>query len=175
MKKLLLALLLIAPGVAQAQSVVTNTNSAAGDASAVVVTNSDATTSKAPAFVPVRANGSVISTRATATSRIVSAAASTNATSVKATPGDVMHISGYNANAAARYIKLYNKATAPTVGTDTPIFTGYLAPTAKFEINIPNGLYFSTGIAMALTTGSADNDTGALTAADILALNLLYN
>lgn len=59
-------------------------------------------------------------------SRIVSAANTTNATSAKAGPGYLHHISGYNAAAAARYLKLYNKASAPTVGTDTPFMTIYL-------------------------------------------------
>lgn len=110
---------------------------------------------------------------ASSTFRIVSAAASTNASSVKASAGNVGIVTGYNANAAARYLKFYNKASAPTVGTDTPIWTEYLAPQSKFSIPFA-GLYFSTGIALALTTGSADADTGALTAADILALNVAY-
>lgn len=109
-----------------------------------------------------------------ATSRIVSAAASTNGTSAKASAGDVFRVSGYNANAAARYLKIYNKASAPTVGTDTPVWTEYLAPQSKFELSFPKGLYLGTGIAYALTTGSADADTGALTAGDILGLNLAY-
>lgn len=109
-----------------------------------------------------------------AVSRLVSAAASVNATLVKNSAGVVYRISGYNANAAARYLKLYDKATAPTVGTDTPIWTEYLAPQSKFEISLPAGLYLATGIGYGLTTGVADNDTGALTAADVLALNVAY-
>ena len=108
------------------------------------------------------------------TARLLSAAATTNATSVKASAGDVFQITGYNANAAARYLKLYNLAVAPTVGTSTPIWTEYLAPQAKFTITLPTPMYFSTGIAYALTTGSADADTGALTAGDILAMNIAY-
>lgn len=108
------------------------------------------------------------------TSRLLSAAATTNATSVKASAGDVFHISGYNANAAARYLKLYNLAVAPTVGTSTPIWTEYLAPQAKFTISLPTPMYFGTGIGYALTTGGADADTGALTAGDILAMTISY-
>lgn len=110
----------------------------------------------------------------TATARLLSAAASTNATSVKAGPGIVYLIDGYNSNAAARYLKLYNKASAPTVGTDTPILTRYLAPQASFSLSLPAGLSFSAGIAYALTTGAPDADTGALTAGDIVALNVAY-
>lgn len=106
--------------------------------------------------------------------RLLSAAASVNATLVKNTKGRVFRIAGFNANAAARYLKLYNKATAPTVGTDVPVWTEYLAPTAKFTIDL-DGLYFATGIGFGLTTAAADADTGALTAADIQALNLTYS
>lgn len=110
-----------------------------------------------------------------AVSRIVSAAASTNGTSAKASAGTLFRASGYNANAAARYLKFYNKASAPTVGTDTPFLTVYLAAQSTFDIAYPAGLSFSTGIAYALTTGVADADTGALTAADVLALNVAYS
>lgn len=108
------------------------------------------------------------------TSRIVSAAATTNATVAKAGAGDLFRITGFNANAAARYLKIYNKATAPVVGTDTPVWTEYLPAQARFELSFPKGYYLSAGISYALTTGSADADTGALTAADILALNVAY-
>jgi hypothetical protein len=112
-------------------------------------------------------------TRPASVSRIVSAAASTNATSAKASAGDLHRIRGYNASAAVRYLKIYNKASAPTVGTDTPVLTYALAPSREFDINVA-GFYFSTGIAYALTTGSADADTGALTLADVVGLNITY-
>lgn len=111
---------------------------------------------------------------ATTTSRIVSAAASTNATSAKGSAGVLFAVKGFNAAATARYLKFYNKATAPTVGTDTPVLTIYLPASTAFALDWPLGRYFATGIAYALTTGGADADTGALTAADVLALNVEY-
>lgn len=108
------------------------------------------------------------------TSRIVSSAATTNATVAKASAGDMFRASGYNSNAAARYLKIYNKATAPTVGTDTPIWTEYLAPQAKFDLAFPKGMYFSAGISYALVTGAPDADATAVAAGDILALNVAY-
>lgn len=110
---------------------------------------------------------------ASATSRIISAAATTNATSAKAANGTLRRVIGYNASGSARYLKFYNKASAPTVGTDTPRMTIYLPPSTAFAFDLDD--YFSTGIAYALTTGSADADTGALTAADVLGLNVSYN
>lgn len=107
--------------------------------------------------------------------RLVSAAATTNPTLVKAAAGRVMLIRGHNAAAAVRYLKLYNKASAPTVGTDTPVLTIPLKASDVFELELnPHGLQFSTGIAYAITTGATDADTGALTAADVVGLGVLY-
>jgi len=101
-------------------------------------------------------------------------AASTNPTSLKAAAGVIGYISALNLHAsAARFLKLYNKASAPTVGTDTPIAT-FLIPSAGTAslgggTNIPipkNGIAFSTGIAYAITTGLAVADTGAVGAAE---------
>jgi hypothetical protein len=102
--------------------------------------------------------------------RLISAA-STNATSVKASAGQLGFIFAVNLNAAVRYLKLYNKASAPTVGTDTPIATLPIPASttgAGFVLPIPGGVNFSTGIAYAVTTGVADSDTAAVAANEIL-------
>lgn len=98
-------------------------------------------------------------------------AASTNATSVKASAGKLGWLSLGNINAAARYFKLYNKASSPTVGTDTPILTLLIPGNTAGAGNNPSypseGIDFSTGIAFAITTGVADSDTGAVAANEI--------
>lgn len=109
-------------------------------------------------------------------SRTISAA-STNATSVKASSGQIYTITAHNTNAAVRYLKLYNKASSPTVGTDTPVITlpipgntagaGFILPIGEM------GVAFSTGIAMALTTGVADSDNTGVAANEIV-INLFY-
>lgn len=106
-------------------------------------------------------------------SRLLSAAATTNATVVKASAGDVFRIVGYNNNAAARFLKLYDKATAPTVGTDTPVATIRLEATSRFDLEL-HSLYFSAGIGYAITGAAADADTTALVAGDIVAMNVIY-
>lgn len=106
------------------------------------------------------------------TARLVSAAASTNATSVKAGNGSVKRITGYNAAASARYLKLYDKVSAPTVGTDTPRATFYLPAATAFSLDRDD--YFGQGIAYAITGAAADNDTTALTAGDVVCLNIDY-
>lgn len=103
--------------------------------------------------------------------RIISAA-STNATSVKGSAGQVYTILAHNINAAVRYLKLYNKATAPTVGTDTPVMTLPIPADATgkgFVLDTGGmGIAFSVGIALAITTGVADADTGAVAANEIV-------
>lgn len=102
-------------------------------------------------------------------------AASTNATSVTGAAASLSGLFVTNANAAVRYLKLFDKATAPTLGTDTPVYTVPI-PAANANnprIEFARGLKFDNGIAIALTTGIADNDTGAVGANDH-AVNLDY-
>lgn len=108
--------------------------------------------------------------------RLVSAA-SANATNVKASAGTLGAIVVSNVNAAIRYLKLYNLAVAPTVGTSTPVFIvpipGNTAGAGCVVPLPPQGLAFSTGISFALTTGVADADTGAVAASEI-SVSLAY-
>lgn len=107
------------------------------------------------------------------TARIASSAATTNATVGKASAADLFSVTAYNANAAVRYLKIYNKATAPTVGTDAPTLTLGLPPSASVSFTF-DSLYFSAGLSFALTTGAADADATAVGAGDVVALNLAY-
>ena len=103
--------------------------------------------------------------------RMLAAANSTNATSVKASAGDLFRIE--LTAAAAVFLKLYNKASAPTVGTDTPIWTRKLV-VGDNVFAFPGGHYFSTGIAYALTGVAADNDTTAVAANDVICMDITY-
>ncbi len=127
-------------------------------------------------FMSLDANGNALVAEpgATATARLLSAANTTNSTLVKNSAGRVFSIKGQNAAAGVRWLKLYNKATAPTVGTDTPVQTLVLPASAPFSFEWRNGYSFSTGIGFGLTVNAADNDTTAVTAGDILGLNIDY-
>jgi hypothetical protein len=93
-------------------------------------------------------------------------AASTNATSLKASAGMVYGVCISNNNASARYFKLYNKASAPTVGTDTPVTVIQVPGNGTVIRAYPVGAVFGTGIAWACTGGIADSDTTAIGAND---------
>lgn len=102
-------------------------------------------------------------------------AATTNATSVKTSAGSVkgLVVTSPLVTATVRYLKLYNKASAPTVGTDIPVMTFPIVTTTNGVQNpilIPPsllGLYFTTGIAYAITGGATTADTTAVAAGDV--------
>lgn len=101
------------------------------------------------------------------------AAASTNATSVKGSAGQVFGWFIYNASASAKFLKLYNTASAPTAGSGTPVMTIPIPATSAANCEFANGIAFGTGIGFTMTGAVADNDTTALAANDLI-LNLLY-
>lgn len=105
------------------------------------------------------------------TSSAINSAATTNATSVKNAAGNVFSITASNTNAAARYVKLYNKASAPTVGTDVPVLTIPIPPgsAVNLEFGTP-GWRFGTGIALAITANAVDSDTTAVAASEVKVL-----
>lgn len=97
----------------------------------------------------------------------VLSAASTNASSIKAAAGTLYTLVAVNTASATRYLKLYDKASAPSVGTDTPKHTFALLPSGGIALSIPFGIDFTTGIALAITVGAADSDTAAVGANEV--------
>lgn len=88
----------------------------------------------------------------------------TNAQSIKASAGQVYGYDFGNNGAADAYVKLYNKASAPTVGTDTPYRTIYVPKGARVSYHSVVGMALGTGIAIAITGAMADSDTTAVAA-----------
>lgn len=90
----------------------------------------------------------------------IQSAATTNSTLVKT--GNTVALCGMvgNNGAGNAYIKFYNKATAPTVGTDVPFATFLIPPSRNVEIELDYG--FSLGLGYAITGAAADNDTTAV-------------
>ena len=96
---------------------------------------------------------------------LVVTAASTNAAVVKATAGSLFELSISNPTATAISVKLYSKATAPTVGTDVPVLTITVAAgaTSVFEFGA-TGKRFAAGIGIAATALPVATDTGVAVA-----------
>lgn len=81
----------------------------------------------------------------------------------------VSAIRAYNAHATdVRFLKLYDKATAATVGTDTPVATFPIKAGEALEIAFPVPVRFALGLSVGATTGVADNNTGAPGANDVV-------
>src|SRR4030042_652964 len=80
---------------------------------------------------------------------------------IKSSAGQVYGWYLYNNAVTTRYVKLYNKATAPTVGTDTPVMTIGIPPGSAANVEYNIGIPFATGIGIGATTGVADNNPGA--------------
>jgi hypothetical protein len=102
--------------------------------------------------------------------------ASTNSNNIKSSGGNLYCIIAIGLTSTVRYLKIYSKATAPTVGTDVPLMTIPVpANTQGAGVAIPfsMGVNFPLGIGIAITSGSADNDTGAVGAGDVI-VNLTY-
>lgn len=103
---------------------------------------------------------------------------------VKATATKLCGILVSNMTSSARFLKLYNKATAPVVGTDVPLMTIGLPASSVTPTFIPlnpsdssveeeNGVGFTLGLGVGASTAAADTDTGNPSTGDVV-VNLLY-
>ena len=101
------------------------------------------------------------------TSSRINSAASTNATNLKASAALIRSIDVFNVAAYNVFLKIYAEATAPTVGTDTPIWTIPIPAGGGFSAHWPVGKPVATGLSYAITKLQADTDTTAVVANDL--------
>jgi len=98
----------------------------------------------------------------------IASAAGVNATSLKSSASVVNTIWVFNTVASPRYVKFYDKASVPAVGSDTPLFTVPIAANSVSPVPIDGaGVPFYNGLAYAITAGVADSDTTAVAANDV--------
>ena len=97
--------------------------------------------------------------------------ATDNATLVKGTAGVLNSIYADNTANAKRYLKLYNKATAPSAA-DTPWMVIVLPAGAYVVLEPAGGFNFPLGIGYRIVTGAANNDNTAPVAGDVQQLVL---
>ena len=115
----------------------------------------------------------VAATAGGSTAARIKSAASNNLTSVKASAGQVYGYHLFNRSATEQFVKLYNKASAPVVASDTPVYTIPIPPFGGVAVSFPTGIAFSTGIAYGIVGGVADTNS-TNTAADDVHGVLLY-
>lgn len=101
---------------------------------------------------------------------------SANATVFKVSAGNLMGWYISNINATQMYVKLYDKATAPS-SSDTPLVRLAIPGSstgAGTNVAFPlGGISFLNGIGYRIVTGSADNDNTSVAASDVI-VNFFY-
>ena len=107
-------------------------------------------------------------TQASSSSHNKVSLASTNATVVKASVGSIYWMLLANTSAFWRYVKFFNKATAPVPGTDVPAYTIAIPPNDTVAVANAVGMRFATGIGYSITALAADLDTTAVAAGDVV-------
>lgn len=103
--------------------------------------------------------------KANTTARVHSAA-TTNLTSVTTKPCTLGMIEVYNLAATKRFLKFYDKASAPVLAVDVPIWTIPLAADGGYD-KLPKPLNFANGLAYAIVANVADTDATAIGAAEV--------
>jgi hypothetical protein len=94
---------------------------------------------------------------------------STNATSIKASAGTVFNMIIHNTHGgggggSSITVRFYDKATAPTVGTDVPMIIIHVGSSTSKEVNFTSGITFTDGIAYSITGGDSLLDATAVDA-----------
>jgi len=92
---------------------------------------------------------------------------------IKSSAGQIYGWYLFNNAPTVRYIKLYNKAKAPSVGADTPAMTIPLPSRAAANVIVPSGIAFSHGIGIGATTGVSDGNADMPTTNDVI-VNIIY-
>jgi hypothetical protein len=110
---------------------------------------------------------------APATPYILNSLATTNGALILTGTSGLHAFYATNTGATAAFVKLYNKATAPTVGTDVPAM---IIPVPAAVAGVPgvatlpighNGFRFALGLGIAITGAVADADTTAVAAGQV--------
>ena len=115
---------------------------------------------QASATQPV--SGNVVAAPTSGFVYALTTAATTNAVIARNVIASLYVITASNPTTTAAYLKLYSKATAPTVGTDVPLITLPIPAGTTQTLNLGAiGQRFGLGIALAVTGGMAATDTTA--------------
>jgi hypothetical protein len=98
----------------------------------------------------------------------VNSAASTNGALIATGTSGLQSFFASNTGASDAFVKLYNKATAPTVGTDVPEMVIRVLAGSNIELTPGlQGYRFPLGLGIAITGLAADTDTTAVAAGQV--------
>ena len=99
----------------------------------------------------------------------VVSAASNNAALIKGSPGYVAGWYCVNTATAYRYVKLFDKASSPTVGTDIPVWVIGIPSGSAANASLDAPLQLVNGIGIGIVVGSSNTDNTAVAAGDVVA------
>jgi hypothetical protein len=158
-------------------------NTSLGAVAAVLGTTSDASSATGTAEAILKYLAAQMTTALPAGSNLIGGTTPTAPTSgglstvrvvtgtsgvIKASAGGLFHVIYQNTNGAVRYIQIYDKATAPTLSTDTPIATCQMALTSRGECDLTiYGVSGSAGLSWAVTTDDVAIPTTAGSSGDL--------
>lgn len=122
---------------------------------------------------PVSVTAGTVNPVVPATPYFVNSAASTNGALILTGTSNLSSFYATNEGASAAFVKLYNKATAPTVGADVPEMT---IPVPAAASGVPgvaaipigfHGFRFALGLGIAITRNAVHTDTTAVGAGEV--------
>jgi hypothetical protein len=103
-----------------------------------------------------------------ATPYFLNSAAGTNSSLVLTGTSGLQAFFASNTGASDAFVKLYNKAIAPTVGTDVPEMVIKVPAGGQVELTPGfNGYRFPLGLGLGITGLAADTDTTAVAAGQV--------
>ena len=107
-------------------------------------------------------------------SNLLTLAGDATAAVVKGSGGVVLGWHIHNTTGAAVYVKLYNKAAASVdAASDVPALVVGVAAGASSLLTLPNGIRFSTAIAVRVVTGIGHTDATAPSVSTVVT-NILF-
>lgn len=101
-------------------------------------------------------------------------AASTTATSVTTKKTKMLGVNAQNSGTAAAYLRIYDKASAPVPGTDVPKMVFMVPPGGGMVSEKNMAVEFALGLAFAITSGAGNTNSGTVTNANEVVVNLEY-
>lgn len=105
--------------------------------------------------------------------KLINSAATNNAQRIQNKGTSLWALNCFNAGGAAAYVKLYDKADAPVVGTDTPALVLAVPTVGNARLDLGQAMQFRNGLGIGIVTGAADTDNTAV-AANQIKVALVY-
>jgi hypothetical protein len=131
-----------------------------------------AVSSSNPLYVTLASSTSGGDSVSAVSSQAIVSAASTNPISIKASAGKVTGWYIYNSNASARKVAFHNTAGTPTAGS--AVYLSIVIPgLSAANVSFPDGIDFSTGIAITTVTGLPNSDASIVGLNDLI-INIFY-